>query len=134
VLFQLPPRWKFNRDRLKEFLDQLPENYKYVFEFRDNSWWNEKTYELLNKYNATLCIYHMPDEETPRKITSDTIYIRLHGTTGKYKGSYSPQQLTGWKRWIENRLEKVKSVYVFFNNDDKAYAAKNALKLKKMFT
>lgn len=134
ILFQLPPHWKFNRERLNEFLNHLPDTYKYVFEFRERSWRNDETYELLNQHNVAFCIYHMSDDETPREITSDTIYIRLHGTKKKYSGSYSSQQLTGWKRWIENRLEKVKSVYVFFNNDDKGYAAKNAFKLKQIFS
>jgi uncharacterized protein YecE (DUF72 family) len=132
ILFQLPPHWKFNRERLSGFLSQLPYNYKYVFEFRDQSWWNDETYELLNKHNVAFCIYNMPDEETPRKITSDTIYIRMHGPVKKYSGSYSSQQLSGWKRWIENRIEKVSSVYIFFNNDDRGYAAKDALKLQEM--
>ena len=133
VLFQLPPYWKFNKERLKNFLNQLPSEFSYAFEFREHSWWNDDTYELLNKHNAAFCIYNMPEEETPRKVTSDTIYIRLHGTKQKYSGSYSPKEISGWKRWIENRIEKVKVVYVFFNNDDKGFAVQDALKLKKMF-
>ncbi len=133
ILFQLPHHWKFNKERLERFLHQLPNDFEYAFEFREKSWWNDNTYELLNKHNAAFCIYHMPDEEAPREITSDTIYIRLHGTRKKYSGSYSLQQLTGWKRWITNRLDKVNSVYVFFNNDEKAIAPQNALKLRNMF-
>jgi uncharacterized protein YecE (DUF72 family) len=91
ILFQLPPHWKFNKERLRIFLNQLPSNYRYAFEFREQSWWNDETYELLNKHNAAFCIYDMPDKETPRKITSDTIYIRLHGINKKYSGSYSIQ-------------------------------------------
>ena len=105
----------------------------YPEDLKRDDWFNYYS-KKFNSVEINNTFYHMPDEDTPREITSDTIYIRLHGTNKKYSGSYSHQQLTGWKRWIENRLVKVKSAYIFFNNDDKGYAAKNALKLKQMFS
>jgi uncharacterized protein YecE (DUF72 family) len=37
ILFQLPPRWHFNPERLEGFLGSLPPDYRYAFEFRDTS-------------------------------------------------------------------------------------------------
>ncbi len=49
VLFQLPPRWGANVERLKRFLRALPTGYRYAFEFRDESWWIDEVAELLGK-------------------------------------------------------------------------------------
>ena len=47
ILFQLPPKWKLNAQRLADFLDALPRGYRYAFEFRENSWNDEEVYSLL---------------------------------------------------------------------------------------
>jgi len=49
ILFQLPPHWKCNFQRLKQFLDILPPEKKYAFEFRDSDWWNDEIYNLLER-------------------------------------------------------------------------------------
>jgi len=38
VLFQLPPKWRVNRERLESFLESLPGGHRYAFELRDPSW------------------------------------------------------------------------------------------------
>ena len=69
ILFQLPPRWKLNLERLAEFLEALPVEHKYVFEFRDESWLVSPVFELLRKYNAAHCIHDFADmiHELPQK-------------------------------------------------------------------
>ena len=37
ILFQLPPRWSRNVERLSAFLEALPSSHRYTFEFRDPS-------------------------------------------------------------------------------------------------
>jgi len=89
ILFQLPPRWNFNEERIISFLKQLPTEFRYTFEFRTTSWYNERLYEILNKYNVAFCIYEIDFHLSPIITTADFVYVRLHGPNAKYTGSYS---------------------------------------------
>jgi uncharacterized protein YecE (DUF72 family) len=132
ILFQLPPRWRINADRLDEFLSTLPETRRYAFEFRELSWLNARIYELLQRHNAALCIYELGGFKAPIKITADWTYIRLHGPGGKYQGSYSTEMLSEWAHRIDAWRRSLKAVYVYFDNDQAAYAVHNALELKRL--
>jgi len=59
ILFQLPPKWRVNVERLAEFLDALPKYHHYTLEFREPSWLVGQIYELLRKHNAAFCIYEL---------------------------------------------------------------------------
>ena len=70
---------------------------------------------------------------SPEIITAGFVYIRLHGPNDDaYQGSYSKRQLTSWARKFHNWAEGGKEIYCFFDNDQKGYAAKNALTLKNI--
>ena len=133
ILWQLPPGWKVNRERLEEFLSTLPKKHRYTFEFRHESWITDDVLELLRRYNAAFCIYELAGYQSPLEVTADWTYIRLHGPTHfKYQGSYSDEQLAAWAERIRAWSRKMKSIYVYFDNDDSAYAVDNAITLKKM--
>jgi len=132
ILFQLPPKWKINPDRLKNFLESLPDEHRYVFEFRNSTWFDEKIYDLLTKYRAAFCIYDLDQRLSPKKITSDFIYIRLHGPDGAYKGQYDTQDLAGWAGAFSTWKTDVKEIFCYFDNDQAGYAAQDALRLQKM--
>ncbi len=135
VLFQLPPRWKLNLERLSEFIESLPGGHKYVFEFRDESWHVTPVFELLRKHNAAFCIHDCADMIVIPEITADVAYVRFHGPTeAKYWGSYSDADIRGWAERIESWSGKVSSVYAYFNNDPGGEAVKNALTLKQMIS
>lgn len=131
VLFQLPPGWNVNEERLAAFLSSLPEKIRYVFEFRNHTWYTDNVYELLRKYNCAFCIYELDHHLSPMVETADFIYIRLHGPGAKYQGSYSRKVLNQWavqcREW-----KKTKDVFVYFDNDQHGYAAFNALTLKNL--
>lgn len=132
-LFQLPPRWSVNADRLQRLLSILPPQHDYAFELRDPSWLQPEVYSILRKFNAAFCIYELAGYHTPLDITADFTYVRLHGpASGKYQGSYSDKSLGKWARWIEQQAKSLKAVYVYFDNDQAGYAAENALTLRKM--
>ena len=133
ILFQLPPRWKFNRERFEEFLEALPAEHKYVFEFRDESWFVPEVYELLRRYKAAYCIHDFADMKVPIEITANFTYIRFHGpTSAKYWGSYSSAQLRTWAERIADWSKRLTSIYVYFNNDPEGKAIVNALELKRL--
>src|SRR3954471_1745019 len=89
VLFQLPARFKADRERLASFLKMLSKRYKYAFEFRDASWYDEKIFQVLRDRNVSLCLSDHIDAPAPWKVTASHVYIRGHGPTGQYKDHYS---------------------------------------------
>src|SRR4051812_2044527 len=66
ILYQLPPRFRINLDRLEQFLMLAPRNVTNVFEFRDSSWHDDAVLELLDRYGPGFCAHDMPGLETPR--------------------------------------------------------------------
>lgn len=132
-LWQLPPRWKVNAERLQEFLSLLPPEHRSTFELRDQSWMTDEVLEILRRHNAAFCIYELGGYRSPLEITADWTYVRLHGpTAAKYQGRYSEEALSEWARRIRVWSRTLKAIYVYFDNDDSAYAVDNALTLKRM--
>lgn len=131
VLFQLPPRWRVNVGRLEEFLQVLPRHHQYAFEFREPSWNTEAVYAVLRRYNAAYCIFELDCFASPMEITADFTYVRLHGPGGKYQGCYSGHTLQQWAERIAE-WSKLRAIYIYFDNDQAGYAARNALQLKRL--
>ncbi|MDL2124092.1 MAG: DUF72 domain-containing protein [Deltaproteobacteria bacterium] len=132
IVFQLPPRWKCNIKRLEVFLNELPKELRYSFEFRDKSWLCSEIYRLLAKHNAALCIYDLKGFESPREITADFTYIRLHGPSkNAYQGCYDKNSLHKWAGRIKTWKGRLAAVYIYFDNDQMGYAAHNAMRLKE---
>ena len=132
ILFQLPPRWHVNIDRLACFLDALPEGYRYGFEFRDRSWLIPEVYELLENHRVALCAYDLGGFRSPVVPTADFFYIRLHGPEGPYHGSYDGRTLNSWVRRFARWLKSGQDVYCYFDNDEHGYAAANAARMQQM--
>jgi uncharacterized protein YecE (DUF72 family) len=132
VLFQLPPRWRCNLERLACFLAALPEGRSYSFELRDPSWHVPNVYCLLGHHNVAFCIYELSGFQSPLQITADFVYVRLHGPEGAYQGSYSTASLEAWARRLREWGSGLKGVYVYFDNDQAGFAARNALELKRL--
>lgn len=132
ILFQLPPKLGCNIERLKEFLQALPKNRRYAFEFREPSWHCDGVLRVLRKFNAAYCIYELAGFSTENEITADWTYIRLHGPGGKYEGKYPDEALRRWAERVRGWEESLKTAYVYFDNDQAGYAPENALTLKQM--
>lgn len=133
ILFQLPPRWHCNLDRLEEFLQTLPNGYHHVFEFRDESWWQADVYDLLREYGAAFCIFDLEGKVSPRDVTADFVYVRLHGPSKTaYQGSYDNHALSGWAGAFSSWRNQGRDVCCYFDNDQNGYAARNALQMQNM--
>jgi uncharacterized protein YecE (DUF72 family) len=131
VLFQVPLRFKVNEERLTGFLEIL-KGYGClkVFEFRHSSWWNERVYEILKKYNACFCWFSLPGAAPPYEVTSDSLYVRMHGSSDLYKSRYSDAELENLAEKTYNL--KLSNTYIYFNNDYNGHAVKDALRLKEV--
>jgi uncharacterized protein YecE (DUF72 family) len=133
ILFQLPPRWRCNPQRLESFLSALPEGNAYAFEFRDPSWFDPRTYDVLSSHEAAFCMYDLKGETSPKELTADFAYIRLHGPENRpYAGLYDTKALSGWAGAISAWLDQGLRVYCYFDNDQKGYAPRNAAELQQM--
>ncbi len=132
ILFQLPPHWRFNAKRLGNFLRNLSNEFRYVFEFRDKSWLNEHTYDLLSRYDAAFCIYDLDGFLSQKKITTEFVYVRLHGPDGPYQGSYDNRTLAGWAGTFSTWSTQGHAIFCYFDNDQAGYAAQNAGRLQSM--
>jgi uncharacterized protein YecE (DUF72 family) len=130
VLFQLPRRFGKDTGRLRDFFQMLPLRYRYAFEFRDPAWYADDTFEVLQRFDAALCISDHADAPAPWQATASHVYVRGHGPSGRYQGSYSAATLRRWTeavlRWRSERRE----VFVYFDNDQKAAAPRDALRLR----
>jgi len=132
ILVQLPPRWRANPERLETFLEAAPRDYRYAFEFRDETWFDDAVYDVLRRYGAACCIFDYAGTESPAMITGPTVYVRLHGPAGAYEGSYDDETLATWAERIENWRSDGHDVYCYFDNDQNGYAAANASRLLSM--
>jgi uncharacterized protein YecE (DUF72 family) len=70
-----------------------------------------------------------PDWPMWDRVTTDLVYIRLHGHTRKYASNYSKQSLERWAIRAEAWLNENRDVHVYFDNDAEGAAPKNALTL-----
>jgi uncharacterized protein YecE (DUF72 family) len=131
ILYQLPPSMHQDLERLRAFLRLLPKKETAVFEFRHKSWFDRNTYELLNKFGAGFCVHDMPGNPSPRVVTGKIIYLRFHGTTGRYQGNYPDSELKKWSRWVKENRRAVHTVFAYFNNDYNAYAVSNAKQMRE---
>jgi len=131
VLYQLPPYWKVNAERLEEFLKILPRSTRHVFEFRDDSWHSDAVYDLLRKHEAGYCIMSAPELPCNLVTTAGFSYIRMHNGGYEKEGSYSEDDLRRWADRVAE-LRKQGDCYVYFNNDYRGYAVANALGLKEL--
>jgi uncharacterized protein YecE (DUF72 family) len=132
VLWQLPPTFKRNDERLAATLEAIPGG-RHCFEFREPSWYVEEVYELLRRHGAALVI---PD--SPRypfrelRLTADWTFLRFHHGTRGRNGNYSETELAGWAERIDAWGAAGVDVYAYFNNDWEGYAVRNGLRLREL--
>jgi uncharacterized protein YecE (DUF72 family) len=131
ILWQLPPRWHADPERLEHFAQLLPADLRHVFEFRDPDWFQERIRQILERYEMIFCIHDKVDVGCPQWVTTDAVYLRFHGSDRNYGGEYGEERLRSWADRIQIWLEEERTVYAYFNNDVLGYALKDAQALRK---
>ena len=157
ILWQLPPRWRANPERLETFAALLPpdrsaergsaepatssagathpkrsqRSLTHVFEFRDPRWFVEPVRRILKQHGLTFCIFDMPGLPCPTWVTSDVVYLRFHGSGVVYGGRYGREALRPWADHILKWLCEGCQVYAYFNNDTFGYAVEDARELRE---
>lgn len=132
ILFQLPPRWNRNVERLADFLEALPAGYRYAFEFRDSRWWDPAVTDLLATHEAAFCVFDLDGQTSPFIETAPFAYLRFHGASGPYRGEYGDTRLRELARHLRRQLDGGRGVYLYFDNDTEAQAPRDAARLREM--
>jgi uncharacterized protein YecE (DUF72 family) len=132
ILFQLPPQFEADADRLASFLALLSTKRRYSFEFRHSSWYQPRILKLLSQHNISLCLSDHHHAPAPWKRTANFVYIRGHGPQGRYRGHYRHDTLFEWAQRIKSWKRRGSDVFVYFDNDQKSAAPADALKLRKL--
>ena len=111
LLFQLPPHFKKDAPRLREFLALLPYSCRAAFEFRHPSWFDDEVFGLLRDHQAALCIAEAENDlEVPFVATAGWGYLRLR------RPDYGDAELTTWVQRV--RGQDWREAFVFFKHED----------------
>jgi len=86
----------------------------------------------MKLFGIAFCIYDLEGYLSPKEITADFIYIRLHGPGAAYRGKYNVQTLSGWVGAFSAWSNQGSEVFCYFDNDEAGYAAQNAMRLQEM--
>ena len=135
ILFQTSPFLKANFQVLEDFCQMVkktsPKNLRFAFEFRNESWCQKKTYQILKKYNFAWTIVDSPSWPKVFQITSDFVYVRMHGSKILFGSKYTKKELKDLAEKIKNWQKQNLDVYCYFNNDAHGYAIENAKEIIK---
>ena len=132
ILYQLPARFRIDMARLETFLQALPRRRRHVIEFRDPSWYVPQVFDLLERHHVVLCLHDKDGSAIDAPYVGPYVYVRFHGTNGRYHGSYSNAALSNWAGTIVDRWHEGSDVYAYFNNDPNTDAVRNAATLKRL--
>jgi uncharacterized protein YecE (DUF72 family) len=111
VLFQLPPDFKIDLGRLKDFLIRLEGRLRAAFEFRNRSWFSDATFQTLRDFGAALCIAESEKIVTPVEKTAPLVYVRLR------KPAYDQDALAQWAMRLHELASDGSEVYVYFKHE-----------------
>lgn len=120
VLFQLPPQMKCDLALLENYLELLPKDLRYAFEFRNQSWLSEPVYAALRKRNVSLCVAESERLEVPEVITADFVYYRLR------KPDYTAEDVAAFAARSRELLETGRDLYLMFKHEETPEGALNA--------
>jgi len=112
VLFQLPPNFKKDLDRLGGLLDLVPAGLRCAFEFRHESWLDAAVYARLRAANAALCVADTEDATTPLETTADWGYLRLRDQ------GYTEPDLAEWAGKIQSLGSAWRDTFVYFKHEE----------------
>ncbi|MGH2653742.1 MAG: DUF72 domain-containing protein [Actinomycetota bacterium] len=126
VLFQLPPNFPADPDRLRSFLRLLPGGMRAAFEFRHRSWDSDETHEALDRAGCATVLADRPGARVPALVTGGWSYVRFHQGRRTSPG-YPKEKL---RRWAERLVaNEAAETWVFFNNDAGGAALRDAAAL-----
>jgi uncharacterized protein YecE (DUF72 family) len=137
VVWQLPSAMHLDPTRLAQFLERLVRwpDARHAVEFRHASWFVPEIARLLSAHRVAACQSDAADWPMWNDIvTTDLVYVRLHGHATTYCSSYSNHALHGWAERTRRWLSEGRAVHVYFDNTDLGHAPDNAATLTQLIT
>ena len=128
LLFQLPPNFKCDQERLEAFLKALPKELPAAFEFRHESWFIEEVYRLLENHGAALCIVDRDEGTTPIRLTCRLTYLRLR------RSEYPPDLRREWQDRIRGWVNDGITVFAYIKHEDNPNAPVVAVEFAQAFS
>jgi uncharacterized protein YecE (DUF72 family) len=129
VLYQLPPHWTVDVERLTVFVRSLPARRRHAIEFRDPSWYTDEVFTLLARHRVACCVHDMAGSAIADRVAGPFVYARFHGPV-RYGGRYEDGTLDRWAHWFAARLQAGQPVFAYFNNDIGGHAPRDAIRLR----
>ena len=112
ILFQLPPDFERDDDRLENLLGSLPDGPRFAVEFRHESWLHDDVMARLKQKNIA-CVAGDSGADPQLKIaTADFVYVRLR------KPAYSAGELDQWNLWFNEMRKQKRDVLVYLKHDE----------------
>ncbi len=123
VLFQLPPNLKADSGLLKDFLAILPRTVPAAFEFRNDSWFDEATWDLLKSANVALCVAETETRTTPDVVTGSFAYYRFR------KPTYTSEERRAMVDRIQQHIAEGRNVFAYFKHEETPQGALYAVEV-----
>ncbi len=127
ILVQLPPSMRLELSRLERTLDAFPADWRVAVEFRHKSWFTDEVRHALTERGVALCMADRFGPITPTWRTADWTYLRFHSGRANPLPCYGRQALATWVDRLSAQWTADESVYVYFNNDPRACALRDAI-------
>lgn len=131
VLWQCPATFHKNLRRLEAFAKALGtwRDVRHAVEFRHVSWFDADVLQCLRDHNLTSCQSDAADWPLWDAVSTDLVYVRLHGHTRTYASAYNGKSLMRWAARVRHWLGEDREVHVYFDNTYAGKAVKNAQRL-----
>ena len=113
LLFQLPPYFKKDVEKLHSFFQAIPRGTRVALEVRHDSWLTDDVYTVLRENDAAFCLSDTDEVADPDKLlvpTSSWGYLRLRRT------EYTDADLQAWRKRVD--AQAWSDAYVFFKHED----------------
>jgi uncharacterized protein YecE (DUF72 family) len=125
VLFQMPPSFHYDEEKLERIINSLDPLFNNVLELRHVSWWRNDVYKTLADHNITFC--GMSHPTLPDDVIQNTpsVYYRFHGVPNLYRSPYAIEFLQQVVNSVKRNPE-AKQGWFYFNNDYDAVGVQNA--------
>ena len=131
VLYQLPPRWKPDPERLSAFLEAVPRDRPQAIEIRDARWYRDDILASIAEAGVAVCLHDMPGSERAAPPGGPLVYVRFHGAAGeRYGGRYPTDVLERWAGRMVDWAREGRPVWAYFNNDIGGHAVVDAVRLR----
>jgi uncharacterized protein YecE (DUF72 family) len=132
ILWQLPPNFTKNTERLTQFAKSLPRRFAHAIEFRHPSWLDKEVEEVLKCHciaSVAVSSQAMPIHFQP---TANFVYVRFHGLKGGPAHDYTDSELEPWAEHLRRSARQGLKGFAYFNNDVNTRAPLNARRLIEM--